>query len=551
MMAMAPLPEARTGAGTSAPRRDRPGPATGRRRPAPPLLTLAGAAAAVLGLGLRLWIVASDLGPADADEAVVGLMARAALGGELRTFFWGQEYGGSQEALALAALLAAGMPTAVAMELLPLAGAAGLAVLVWRNGRRLTIPPAAAAAGLAAWVASPAMLWMSTKERAFYASTALFGLGAILAVLRYREAPTARRAALAGLLAGLAWWASPQSLYLLVPAALAALVPRPRRLRPAEAAAAAAGLAAGAAPWLYTNLGTGFASFQLSGRVPETTYGWRLGRFFREGLPVLLGLRRPVELGWVLGAVGQVAYVLVALALAAAVVIVARRSPHRWLAAGVALYPFLFALLPTSTYTRDPRYLSFLFPLAVLAVAVVAGLRWRATAVALALATLCLSSAVGTAGFVRYAAGARGLSDVAPGSVRPLVAELGSRGIEAVFADYWVSSRLPLATDGRISASPVTDLRSPALERAVRAAPVPSYVLFAEECSDVHARRALADLGIGFRRTVVDRYAVVTPERRVMPEELVRDWAEDRGVPPGGAAPAHVCRAGPVPAPGG
>src|SRR5215467_12916871 len=62
--------------------------------------------AGVAGLGIRLWIDRTWLGVPDSDEAVVGLMARHILDGQLTTFFWGQAYGGSQEALLAAPVFA-------------------------------------------------------------------------------------------------------------------------------------------------------------------------------------------------------------------------------------------------------------------------------------------------------------------------------------------------------------------------------------------------------------------------------------------------------------
>ena len=64
-------------------------------------LVWSGLLAAVCGAGilLRVWVYRSTLGIPDSDEAVVGLMARHILHGQITTFFWGQAYGGSQEAL--------------------------------------------------------------------------------------------------------------------------------------------------------------------------------------------------------------------------------------------------------------------------------------------------------------------------------------------------------------------------------------------------------------------------------------------------------------------
>jgi hypothetical protein len=53
----------------------------------------------VAGVALRIWTYRSALGTPDSDEAVVGLMVRHAVHGQLTTFYWGQAYGGTQEVL--------------------------------------------------------------------------------------------------------------------------------------------------------------------------------------------------------------------------------------------------------------------------------------------------------------------------------------------------------------------------------------------------------------------------------------------------------------------
>ncbi len=55
--------------------------------------------AGIAGVALRVWVYRSALGVPNSDEAVVGLMTRHIIEGEFPTFFWGQAYGGSQEAL--------------------------------------------------------------------------------------------------------------------------------------------------------------------------------------------------------------------------------------------------------------------------------------------------------------------------------------------------------------------------------------------------------------------------------------------------------------------
>ncbi|HET9443079.1 MAG TPA: hypothetical protein VFO65_07130, partial [Acidimicrobiales bacterium] len=157
------------------------------------------------------------------------------------------------------------------------------------------------------------------------------------------------------------------------------------------------------------------------------------------------------------------------------------------------------------------------------------------------LVALYLAAAVGTAALVRIGDRAAGHHHLVPPPVGALVAELRVTGVEAAFADYWVAYRIPLVTEGRIRASALTDPRSPELERATRSEPRPPYVVFEGECPDRQVQRALAELGVGYGRVVVGAYAVITPERRVMPEQLVREWADQRGRAPAGAAPAHSC----------
>ena len=59
----------------------------------------------LVGLALRLAVIASPLGEIDGDEAVVGLMARhIAFLGERPVFYYGQPYLGSLEAFSAAPL---------------------------------------------------------------------------------------------------------------------------------------------------------------------------------------------------------------------------------------------------------------------------------------------------------------------------------------------------------------------------------------------------------------------------------------------------------------
>jgi hypothetical protein len=106
------------------------------------------------GIGLRIWVYRSALGIPDSDEAVVGLMARHILHGQFTTFFWGQAYGGSQEALLTAPVFAVFGSSWVALRIVPIALAAAASLVCGAPVACIGEPAAAAAAALL-WIWPP------------------------------------------------------------------------------------------------------------------------------------------------------------------------------------------------------------------------------------------------------------------------------------------------------------------------------------------------------------------------------------------------------------
>jgi hypothetical protein len=475
-------------------------------------------------VAFRLWIISSPLGLVDGDEAVVGLMARRALDGAFEAFFWGQEYGGSQEALLVAVLLAVGVPGRWAMELVPVGLHAGAALLVWRLGlRTLSRPGAAALAAGLCWAGSPALLWWSTKERGFYGFTLVCGLTALLFCegLSVRRtggrAPNARAVGL-GLVSGLGWWASPQILHFAVPGIVWLAWAGRRRLGEVARTLAIAAPAAvlGALPWLWANAGTGLASLEPA--AGRTTFGDPLPVFFEYGVPMVLGLRAPITLAWELPA-ADLLYAGAVVGLALLVVCgPPRLAPVRL---AVAAYPAVFALLPTTYYYGEPRYLDFLWPLlALLAGAALARLPLAGRALVV-VAVLALT-ANGVAGMTRLE-GPPGepFEDVSPEPVAALVAALDGLGADHVFADYWVAYRLTWETGGRIVASPLTDVRDPVLEAEVRSAPAPAPALVTAVRCERRLQATLDAAGVAYdEQPVAGGWQIVVPERQVTPGAL-------------------------------
>ena len=465
----------------------------------------------------------SPLGLVDGDEAVVGLMARRALGGSFEAFFWGQEYGGSQESLLVAALLAVGVPPAWAMELVPIGLHAAAGLLVWRIGLRVLDRPGAAvlAAGVC-WAASPALLWWSTKERGFYGFTLVCGLTALLLCVvlgtsgTQRVTPSAWRAVALGSVLGLGWWASPQILHFAVPGLGWLAWTLRRRVGELVRILALATPAAvvGALPWLWANARTGLASLEPSAN--RATFGDPLPIFFEYGLPMVLGLRAPITLAWELPG-AEALYVGAVVALTALVTFAPPRL--RPIALAVAAYPLVFALLPTTYYYGEPRYLDFLWPLLALLTGWTLSRAPHALRAVAVVAVLALT-ANGVAGMTELR-GPPGepFEDVSPQAVDALVLALDALDADHAFADYWVAYRLTWATDGRITATPVTDTRDRRIDDRVRDSSRPVYVE-ARRC-DGRLQRALDQRGLAYRATPVSGvWDVVVPDEPVLPREL-------------------------------
>ena len=175
--------------------------------------------ALVTGIALRAWFLFHL--PLTSDQAIVGLMAKQFLHGHMNAFYWGQAYGGVEPHLVAVAFAVAGH-SAVTLNLVATALAAIAALLVWRitlrfvDDRRL-----AALAGALAWAAPLPAVYKSTIEYGFRGAALACGLAVVLVsvrILDHRDR-VLDFVALGGFV-GLGWWASPEIVYFLLPAAL-------------------------------------------------------------------------------------------------------------------------------------------------------------------------------------------------------------------------------------------------------------------------------------------------------------------------------------------
>lgn len=466
--------------------------------------TVLAAAAVAAGLALRAWILTSPLGALDADEAIVGLMARHALDGEFSAFYWGGLYGGTQEALLTAVVFALTGSSVLALKLVSLAIFAVAACLVWAVGRQTVGTPAALVGAALFWIFPAYLVWWTTKSRGFYGFGLVCGLVAVLLILRLRERDSLADAATLGFVLGLGVWATLQSWLLVLPALAWLVVRRPRALRLAWAAAPAA--LAGAFPWLAWNVLNGWeAVFPRSVVGQDSSVAERFIDFFRITFPTWLGLRVPFSLDWLLGRGLGVA--LVTVALAAFALLLLRRPPglEPLLVVGLA-FPLLYAASSFTFFVAEPRYLVFLAPVPALLLGRSLARRGPVVTAAGLAAALALS----LAGLVRMERQNR-FAPIAPdvrvpADLSPALDVLERERATRVLANYWLAYRISFESGERIVATSTGFVRYQPHDRLVRSSPHPARVYVTGSAEEKRAGPTL--LARGFRRIEADGFAV-------------------------------------------
>jgi hypothetical protein len=464
--------------------------------------------AVIAGIAIRAWYLAHD--HIDSDAAVAGLMAKNILSGHFRAFFWGQDYGGL-EPYVIAIVFALFGQSALTLGLTPVILTIGTVIITYRIALRLVKDPILAAlAGALVWVAPEIGTWNSTIEYGFRSAALFFGVLSLLFSLRVLDGRRRYLDFIAlGLAVGLSWWASPETIYLLLPSAAIVIGAILKDETPRFAiwvsrlAAFVVASALGALPWLWSNLFRGFPSLHISQHYAvKSGYFDHLRIFFVEELPLQLGLHRlatgvPVISG-TLGQAGEI----IAEFLVVALILLCLIRPGRAQVIGAATlaFPFLYAASPLAWYWSDGRY-GVYFPI-LLALAAVSGCqtlqqmyqararrhhipvrhsfaRWCAFAVGSAaivlssFAFLTMPSHYGTS-LSTYAKG----WSAPDGDTASEIDTLLRAGVRFGYANYWVAYVLDFVSRGRISVSPLLcpRVQYPPLYRVVHSSGQPAWL---------------------------------------------------------------------------
>ena len=283
-----------------------------------------------LAAALKLALSLASAFPFNSDEAVVALMARHILAGERPVFFYGQAYMGSLDAFLVAAgFLIFGQQVWVIrlVQALLYTGTIGTTFLL---GRDLLG---------SAWVglAAAGLMAIPTVNVTLYTTISLGGYGEALLLGNIIVLAGARMAgawgftgmgrrpdysrpkdtfypALFGLAAGLGLWANGLTLVAVIPTGLFCLVywiknfrQRPLSHSLYNLGVVAAGFFLGSFPWWYDAWRRGFSSLigELLGQAVAVESGPWISQalahganFLLLGIPVILGMRPPWEVRW-------------------------------------------------------------------------------------------------------------------------------------------------------------------------------------------------------------------------------------------------------------
>jgi hypothetical protein len=259
-------------------------------------------------------------------------------------------------------------PSVIALKAIPIVLTLVAALLVWRSSREYFGDRYGPLEGAIFWIFPAASLLLLMKAQVVYASGSCFMVLLLMLALRMRRDATPIHFVLFGFITGLSLWATPLALATIIPmAAVVFLVTWRKHVMNLLAIPAAI---VGAFPWLAYGARNKWVVLQQVGGL-HTTYGSRVKGCFLELYPLLLGLRKPITLQWVLGPViGPLLY----LALFAAMIglpLWRYRAKVLPIVVPVLVFPFLYAASTTNWYTAEPRHGMLIAPLMLMLAAAI------------------------------------------------------------------------------------------------------------------------------------------------------------------------------------
>ncbi len=478
----------------------------------------------------------------DADEAIVGLMAKhIAEGKHFPLFYYGQHYMGALEAYIASALFLLIGSTPLALQVVPMGCSLIVVVLLFFLGRAIAGERAGLLSAAFAAIPPPAFLIWNLKARGGFIEVLLLGAVALLLAHRWlsSESYRLRLVALLGLVCGIGWWVNNQMLYFMVAIAISATIYHVKLFSNAMVAKESpismflcrtitvvlvglVGFFVGGAGFWFYNITKNFPSFSMFQSVDTVRFGMQLKGVFSQALPALMGARRFWHTNEAFSGATVIA-ISIMVSLFVCVFLVRRdkaflsRSGKELLDTLILLFLCCCIIFSKSSYgwfVSAPRYL---LPIYV-AIFVLLGVcvhyvmaRHRSIGVFCAISLLVFNGACLFAGGKAIPGQplvfGRGR---VPVSNEEAIRELVKRGIREVRASYWVGYRLAFESQERVTfrmiGSPY-QIRIQDYERGSDMNLVPILLVGREAAVVVPA---LSRLGYSFNRERLGGYVLVS-----------------------------------------
>ena len=277
----------------------------------------------VAGLLLRLDFLIPSKFVIDADEGIVGLMAKhMAEGGPMPIFYYGQDYMGSLEPWLVSLLFELFGISNEALKFVPLAFSLLLIPTMFLLGLEFGGKTTARLAALFTAIPPVGLVVWSGKARGGFVEVLLLGALALLLAVRWNKERDFRLSGLFvfSFLIGFGWWTNNQMIFFAVPVGLVVLskllyasFPDALSRLITAARSLVVGLCAsilGALPfWLY-NIENHFASFNMFRKAGGGDLLEHLQGLFTTALPILFGAKHFWETADVFPKSTLVAYLL-------------------------------------------------------------------------------------------------------------------------------------------------------------------------------------------------------------------------------------------------
>ena len=260
------------------------------------------AAIIIIAFIIRIDFLLASKVAIDADEAIVGLMAKHALeGANMPVFYYGQHYMGSFEPWLVSLMFSVFGVSAVSLKIVPVLFSLLLVLAVYALGKEIGGRKVGLLSSLFIAIPPSALVIWSTKARGGFIELLFIGTLALFFAVRWlkSESPSLVSTIVIGALLGFGWWVNNQIIYFMAPIGLMFLYHCFTRVEGSKLKNVFEYLISGLVGffgggiyyWLY-NLKNDFVSLEMFASSDSVDILEHAEGLFSTAIPILLGAKR-------------------------------------------------------------------------------------------------------------------------------------------------------------------------------------------------------------------------------------------------------------------